>query len=249
MSTLDRPSSIDWQAYHRMTRSATYGFLGALPLIAAYEVLIAVVNFGRPFAPVRLGAEMWLKILLPAPFGLGAVVLLVALAVVGGVIFYLERNRRLRLRPRYFALMIGESALYAFVVAVGVSGVVTVLLSTGPALPREGGFLTQMALSIGAGVYEELLFRVLIVGGLYWLLRRTLPQKRYAYLAAAVVGALLFSAAHYTGLYGDAFGLDSFLFRFLFGLALNGIFLLRGFAVAAWTHALYDVMIVTGLLG
>ena len=63
------------------------------------------------------------------------------------------------------------------------------------------------------------------------------------------MGALLFSAVHYIGALGDAFTLPSFMFRFLFGLALNVVFLVRGFGIAAWTHALYDVMIVTGLLG
>lgn len=251
----DAPTEAGWQAYHRATRSATYGFLGALPLILLYEVLIGVANLTRPFTPVRLGAEVWLKWLLPAPLGLGLVVLLVVLAVVGGVVFYLERHRRVPLRSRYFALLVGESALYAFVVAVMVSSVVTVLfagfapVAAGPVAQQPGGVLTQLALSIGAGVYEELLFRVLIVGGLALVFRRLMVQKRYAYLAAALVGALLFSAAHYTGFYGDALGAPSFFFRFLFGLALNAIFLVRGFAVAAWTHALYDVMIVTGVFG
>ncbi|NBB73510.1 MAG: CPBP family intramembrane metalloprotease, partial [Bacteroidetes bacterium] len=63
------------------------------------------------------------------------------------------------------------------------------------------------------------------------------------------LGAAIFSAVHYVGPFGDAFTLASFSFRFLFGLALNGLFLWRGFGVAAWTHALYDVMLVVGLLG
>lgn len=250
MSIFGSSSQAHWRAYHRATRSATYGFLGALPLILAYEVLIGLVNLTRPLAPVRLGAEAWLKGLLPVSLGPGVVVLLAVLTVIGGVIFYMERGRRVPLRPRYFALLIGESALYAFVVAVLVSSMVAVLftaLAAGAA--PVGGLLAQLALSIGAGVYEELLFRVLLVGGLALLFRQVFTTKRDAYLAAAVVGALIFSGAHYTGLYGDAFSMPSFFFRFLFGLALNAIFLLRGFAVAAWTHALYDVMIVTGLLG
>jgi hypothetical protein len=60
---------------------------------------------------------------------------------------------------------------------------------------------------------------------------------------------VLFSGAHYVGPLGDSFALPSFTFRFLFGLALNVLFLWRGFGVAAWTHALYDVMVVTGMFG
>ncbi|RLB78811.1 MAG: CPBP family intramembrane metalloprotease, partial [Deltaproteobacteria bacterium] len=55
----------------------------------------------------------------------------------------------------------------------------------------------------------------------------------------------LFSLVHYIGTYGDAFTLASFTFRFLFGLALNVLFIVRGFGIAAWTHALYDVMVFT----
>ncbi|HEX7069526.1 MAG TPA: CPBP family glutamic-type intramembrane protease, partial [Rhodothermales bacterium] len=61
----------------------------------------------------------------------------------------------------------------------------------------------------------------------------------------SLIGAIIFSAVHYTGPLGDPFTLSSFTFRFLFGLALNVLFLWRGFGVAAWTHALYDVFVVT----
>ena len=44
---------------------------------------------------------------------------------------------------------------------------------------------------------------------------------------------------------GDLFTLNSFTYRFIFGLILNGLYLARGFGVAAWTHALYDVMVIT----
>ena len=63
------------------------------------------------------------------------------------------------------------------------------------------------------------------------------------------MGELAFSAVHYIGPLGDAFELPSFFFRFLFGLALNGLFLIRGFGVAAWTHALYDVLVVSQIMG
>lgn len=62
-------------------------------------------------------------------------------------------------------------------------------------------------------------------------------------MTAAFFGALIFSWVHYTGAYGDDFQLGSFTFRFVMGLVLNGIFLWRGFGIAAMTHALYDVVV------
>ena len=60
---------------------------------------------------------------------------------------------------------------------------------------------------------------------------------------ATVVGAFIFSAFHYVGPLGDSLELGSFVFRMIAGLLLSGLFLLRGFGVAAWTHALYDVFL------
>ena len=56
-----------------------------------------------------------------------------------------------------------------------------------------------------------------------------------------VLSALIFSAFHYIGPLGDAFTLPSFTFRAIAGLLLSGLYAGRGFGIAAWTHALYDV--------
>ena len=107
----------------------------------------------------------------------------------------------------------------------------------------------MFVLSIGAGLYEELVFRVVLVGGMFWVMKSLFKKPAMAYIIAAIVGALIFSAVHYVGAFGDSFTLASFSFRFLFGLVLNGIFLVRGFGIAAWTHAIYDILVVTELLG
>jgi hypothetical protein len=57
---------------------------------------------------------------------------------------------------------------------------------------------------------------------------------------AVVIGAVIFAAFHYIGPFGDPFELQSFTFRMLSGLAFSGLYVLRGFGVTAWTHALYD---------
>jgi membrane protease YdiL (CAAX protease family) len=245
--------------YFKATRSATFSYHAALPLLAAYELLIAFVNRGE-MQQVRVGAEVWIKQFLAVVGATGVPVLAIGVAVIGGIVVWAERKRRPRLRGRYFVWMLGESLIYAVVLAFLVSatvGALFAMVSAGPI--SDLPLLTQLALSLGAGLYEELVFRILLVGGLFWIFRRWFAGRSGgqgrgngpagAYVAAAVVGALVFSAVHYIGLLGDPFALPSFTFRFLFGLALNAVYLLRGFGVAAWTHALYDVLVVTGLLG
>ena len=238
--------SSSWRTYHRTTRSATYGFWSALPLFALYETMIVLVNLDAA-RPVRVGAGVWIKDLLAMTGASGG--LLLALLVLGGGLaaYLLDRHRNIPLRSRYFVGLVAESAVYAVLVAIGVSSAVGALFAALP--PPEGALWTQLALSIGAGLYEELVFRVLLVGGLALLLRAVMQSPSEAYVLAALLGAALFSLAHYVGPLGDPFALPSFNFRFFFGLALNVLFLWRGFGVAAWTHALYDVMVVTGMLG
>ncbi len=225
----------------------------ALPLFLLYEGLLLLTSVGRGMH-VRVGADVWIKQLLGA-FGVYGMQALAVLVLVAGIaVFWYERRRNVPLRVRYFGWMIVESAGYAVVLALLVGGVVGFIfgLQATPLLMAQVSELplpTLLILSIGAGLYEELFFRVLLVGGLYLGLRRLLQQPRWAYPIAAVVGALIFSAVHYIGPLGDPFAPASFTFRFLFGLALNALFLWRGFAIAAWTHALYDVFVVTSLLG
>lgn len=102
-------------------------------------------------------------------------------------------------------------------------------------------------LSLGAGLYEELFFRVLLVGGLAAGARTLLGfGRKSAGVFAAVIGALVFSAFHYVGAYGDQFTIQSFTFRALSGLAFSALYLIRGFGITAWTHALYDAFLLLG---
>ena len=237
--------------YLATTRTATYGYLAAIPLFVLYEAGVLLANTGP--GEIRVGADVWLKSLLAWLGGTGFAALGVAVMAVGGLVWWREREHRPPLVARYFAWIVAESLAYAVVLAVLVSGVVGALFgawavpSLALAQLARLGLGLQLALSIGAGLYEELVFRVLLVGGLFWLLQRvTALDRTRAYWGAALVGAVVFSAVHHLGAYGDPFALSVFTFRFLFGLALNAVFLVRGFALAAWTHALYDVLVVTG---
>jgi membrane protease YdiL (CAAX protease family) len=221
-----------------------------------YEVLVVFANQDA-LTQVRVGADVWLKQLFALIGSAGLATFGAAVLIVGFAIFWYERKQHIPLRPRFFMWMILESAVYAVFVAIMVSGLVGAILTIAVTGAGAGAFQNvasmdlslKLALSIGAGIYEELLFRVILVGGLYLLVRRIAPGRGIAYAIAAIVGALIFSWVHYLGPYGDVFTIGSFLFRFFFGLVLNFIFLLRGFGIAAWTHALYDVMLVVGFLG
>lgn len=227
--------------YFRITRSGTYGFLMALPLMLGYEVMTLLSG-----TEIRVSSAAWIKQVLNgvahSHFGFAAGVI-----VFGAAVMYREREEDLPIRPSYFGCMLGESIVLVPIFALTV-GFLTVkaLPPAAMAVGAKSGadFLRIVGISMGAGVYEEFLFRVCLIGLLGWLGATFLPKhKVLVYSIASVISALVFSAVHYMGPLGDDWNFASFTYRALAGLVLNGIYLSRGFGVAAWTHALYDVVV------
>jgi len=102
---------------------------------------------------------------------------------------------------------------------------------------------TKVMLALGAGVYEELVFRVLLVSAFAFIGRRLFRWRPLvAAGVAALLSAVIFAAFHYIGPYGDPLRLDSFVFRFIGGLAFSVLYVARGFGITAWTHTLYDLL-------
>ncbi len=237
--------------YHTLTKGLLYSFLAALPLFIIYEVLI-LLTAPTTEVMVRISVDVWFKQLLHM-FGLDALNISLLLVLIAGVFILIRKRRELNeLRLSYFGIMLVESLLLAILVAL-ISSTLTQWILPGMAEQSTGlvvqlSYVQEFALSLGAGLYEELFFRVLLVSFFIWIFSKWFGAKSWAsYTSAILLSAVLFSAVHYTGNMGDPFTMSSFLFRFLFGVILNGIYVWRGFGVAAWTHALYDVIVITFL--
>jgi hypothetical protein len=235
--------------YFQVTRKHSYSLLFALPLLLAYEAGAAMIADAD--SGMRNGADVLLRTVLAATGVHGTMAFTAILLAVGTVLVALERRReRVPLRGEVFAGMLGESVVYAlafgFVVSLLTQWVLGgfVRLAQDPVPMGQVGFFDSLVLSLGAGIYEELLFRVILVGGLMWLFASLGLKRNHGAVAAAVLAAFLFSAFHYIGPYAYPLELASFTFRFLAGLTLNALFILRGFGITAWTHALYDVFVL-----
>ncbi len=233
-------------SYWRDTRAPRYSILFVVPLLLLYEFLARMLSGEEG---IRNGADVLLKslfVLLGGRHGLTAF----AVVLVGTGIVLVARDWKRSGAPRagYFAGMFGESVVYAALFGA-VTSTLTGLLLHGPRALAivQGhalGFPTEIMVSLGAGIYEELLFRVVIVSALARLATAGFGWRPWVGGAfATVVGAFIFSAFHYIGPLGDTLEVGSFVFRMVAGLLLSGLFLMRGFGVAAWTHALYDVFL------
>jgi hypothetical protein len=225
-----------------------------LPIFLVYQVSVV-------FLGVQNATDLVTGTLLSLSHGERTTYLLATFAI--GVIFagvFALLGRGQAFHPRKFLQIAVEGAVYAFVMRL-VAGYVVGSLFAGPATIKDQGRFVGFIMSLGAGFYEELAFRVILFGlGAKALtslvahqkfeLAGTAPTSRLSIrtigimIAWSLVCALVFSGVHYVGAMSDHFQLASFVFRFVLGLALTLIYVTRGFAAAVWTHALYDVWVL-----
>jgi hypothetical protein len=235
------------RSYWELSRSHRYSLLFALPLLVLYELLEFVSPVRASGGVIRNGADVMLTSLFTWMLGPRGPLVFMAL-VIGLSLWLIRRDRRSGpLQPSIFAAMLGESVILSLLFGV-VVGTATVHL-LGPLRALAGGGiggspLARLTLSLGAGLYEELLFRVVIVALLANGFRLIGFGRLPAGIVATILGALLFSAFHYIGPFGEPMKLESFVFRFLAGMAFSALYLTRGFGITAWTHALYDVAVL-----
>jgi hypothetical protein len=164
------------------------------------------------------------------------------IAVNFGLIAWLRRSQQWQ--PRYLVPLLLECVVYAVATGV-VSSAITRDLALSTAAPSFGVF-DGLVVSAGAGLHEELLFRLGMFGLPAWLwLGKDWRRPSRGLLLLWFASSVLFSLAHYLG--PENFAMTSFIYRTVSGLLFGALFALRGFAVAAWTHALYDVWVIVVL--
>jgi membrane protease YdiL (CAAX protease family) len=163
---------------------------------------------------------------------------------IGGILlaWHIARNDPWRVHPATLVGMSIEGLLWALpLLAGGIVGFHYLGVTTAPSdVPNWKALLV---LSVGAGIYEELVFRLVAFSILSFLLIDVLAvRKSLAYLLMLAVAALAFSLYHYLG--NEGFDPQTFAFRTAAGLYFGLIFLYRGFGVTAYSHAAYDVCVV-----
>jgi hypothetical protein len=120
--------------------------------------------------------------------------------------------------------------------------------------PAARLLMVDIVTGIGAGIYEELIFRLILVCLLMMLFQDLLGlQKNNAIFMSVLISAVLFSAHHHFffadgRFYGpdsgvvDSFTVGKFIFRTLAGVYFAVLYAVRGFGIAAGTHAFYNIL-------
>ena len=212
--------------------------------------LFLVYQFGVLFTLPMLNGADFLTVFLFRNLGLstGAYLAYTAAVAVAFVIAVAMLRRKQKFDPKLIVPVFVESAIYALTMGSLIVFVMTRVLHVSPRLAggiAGQGLGTRFVMSLGAGVWEETIFRLGIMTGVVMLLERVLGMGRWvAVVLALLASSVLFSAMHHIPPYGDPLQLGVFTFRVLADCFFGLIYWFRGFAIAVYTHALYDVYVL-----
>lgn len=203
-----------------------------LPLILFYEV----ASFSRPerviaFDLLRKFFELFGHAGMWAP-GLGVIVILLATHVASA--------EKWTVHWKHVGLMYIEAAVMA-IPLLALNWAIP-LSSPGPTDPSP---IHELAFGVGAGIYEELVFRLALISVLTMIGVDLLGLDRTAVAVVAILGSsALFAAHHHLPVGTEPFDPTRFTFRFIAGAYLAVIFWYRGYGSAAGCHASYNVGLV-----
>ena len=246
--------------YWQRSRQPLASLFFILPLLLVYEG--GVIWLG-PDA-IRNGADVWMQQLLQF-VGFGGFLLLPLLTVGILVAWHHTTHQSWRVSGSVLYGMAVECAILASVLVV-IAHLHVQLLSITNQVPgchahhcqipacqiiscdMEPGaafrwFSVSLVRYFGAGIYEELLFRLILLSSVIGLISLIGVSRRTQLIAGVVLTSLIFSAAHYVGPHGEPLELYTFVFRGVAGGFFAVLFVARGFGIAAGTHALYDVFV------
>jgi hypothetical protein len=233
-----------WQQSRRPLASLAF----VTPLLAIYE--LGVLWLG-PQA-MRNGADVWLRQWLDH-LGFSQYFLLPLLTLGVLLAWHYTTRDPWRVAPGVLYVKIAECVLLALTLVV-IARLQGTLLSM--VMPADNPWALHASLGtllegvfrrfvgfMGAGIYEELLFRLLLLPVIAAVLRWCGVPLAWSLAGGAVLSSLIFSGAHHLGSQGEVFEWYPFAFRTVAGLFFSALFVYRGFGIAAGTHAAYDMLV------
>lgn len=228
-----------FKQYLQSSRSIHYSLILVLPILAIYELGIFVL-FRDSFFEMRNSGEILIRsffttINLTNPYIISSLLLLIFIAVM-------VRGYRIEKKPgvraNFIIYMLMESMLWGSILYISLH-----LFSDLPLqILRLEDKLANMNLAIGAGIFEELIFRMVVISALFVVLEKGLGfGESSAGIVAIVFAAFIFAGFH---LFMEPFTIPVFAQRMAGGVFLGVLYTYRGYGISAYSHIIYNFLIL-----
>jgi len=161
------------------------------------------------------------------------------------LIIYFNNYKKIHsfiIKPKYLFLMYIEGLILGYLLVYILNDYQTISYLS-ESFYNDIFFLFYM--SLGAGIWEEFLFRFLFISLFLFLLTKVFNKNIFNTHICILLSAIIFSLFHYIGYSSETFQLYSFIIRFLGGLILGYIYIIRGLGIASMTHFCYDLFLIS----
>jgi hypothetical protein len=251
----------DPRGYFTLTMKPLHILVFLLPVILYYEAGL-LGWFGFESTSSTLEAHQLLSRFFQV-FGVFGLHLPALALVVTLLLQHLFNRDPMRIKPMFLLAMIAESAFLTGPLIVlsmvlsptlGAAEPIAALQAVANGSEAQvfsASFQQRLMIAIGAGLYEEMLFRLVLITMLHFMITDVLGFKdRFGKTAAVIGAALAFTLIHdQIRMSTGEINFRLALFILISGIYLGTLFLVRGFGIAVGVHLMWDLLAVVILPG
>ncbi len=228
------------QDYLQKSKSPFYSFVITLPIFLIYELGLFLMR-GTEFNYIKNGADVLIENAISTlGFDIFYISFSLFLIAFFTIAYYRKKNYdSFKIYKSYLSLMLFESLIYASLLLFLLGNMGLYLMDV-----SVENIQFNLILSLGAGIYEELIFRVFLFFILYRLVKFIFKSMGHfsTQFFALFLSSILFSSFHFMG--AESFAQDAFTIRFIAGILLGFLYINRGFGITAITHSFYDIFVI-----
>ncbi len=228
------------QDYFQKSKSPFYSFIITLPIFLLYELGLFLMR-GTEFSYIKNGADVLIEDMIATLgfdiFYISSSIFLLAFFIIA---YYQKKNYdSFTIYKSYLSIMLFESFVYALLLFLLLGNMSLYLMDI-----SVQDIKFNIILSLGAGIYEELIFRVFSIFILYKFISFIFKSMRHfsTQFFALLLSSILFSLFHFMGT--ESFSQEAFTIRFIAGILLGILYINRGFGITAITHSFYDIFVI-----
>ena len=239
---LSKQGSPTRQRYTTLSQRPSYILAFLLPMIVYYEIALYTADKNIQIKAHDALVRFFERFDMPPTQGLflGGIAIITILTIK-----HVMSNDRWSIEPRVIFGMVFESIILTLpLIAIG-SVLAGMSAAMNPSQLINLELSDRIAVSLGAGLYEEFIFRWLLITGVHTLVCNVFKQSNLAGITSGIIiSSITFAMYHDFPDFGTL-GVVALLFYGIAGVYLSLIYVNRGFGIAAGTHAAYDIVATT----